>query len=64
MIDFQVVWSNGDASDVVYGLEDAVVIAERAADDTAVIYDDHERAVWSYYGGYTEAAPNEYQRPG
>lgn len=47
---YQVVWSNGDASDQVPNLDDAIVVAERAADDTAIVYDDQGRPVWTYYG--------------
>ena len=46
---YQVVWSNGDASDQVPNLDDAIVVAERAADDTAIVYDDQGQPVWTYY---------------
>lgn len=45
---YRVVWANGDASDQVPTLADAIVVAERAADDTAVVEDEQGRPVWTF----------------
>lgn len=59
MSGYQVVWSNGDASDRVFHLDDAIVVAERAADDTAIVYDDQGQPVWTYYGEIRTFGPSQ-----